>query len=499
MASMDPDVRRRYALSLLSQGADSSPVKHPLAAVARALQGAMGGYVNYRAGEDDKEAGAQMFASLPGLSSGAAPEMPSAPQGQPAMQPDMSQPRGIRNNNPLNIEAGNFTQGQPGFAGSDGRFAKFASMDQGVGAANKLLDVYQNKHGLNTVAGIVGRWAPSSDGNNVSSYAANVSKQLGIDPNAPIPPEMRQQLIAAMGQHENGRPVPMGQPQQMAQAQPTAQMPARQQTQIPPDVAQTIRQLGADPRTRSQAWQLYLQYAKPVDTLDQEAKRLDIEAKKKGLQAAPTTKVVKQADGSEVALQWDTKSESWLPLKAPEGGNPVANPKLTEQQSKDVGFYNRGEKILPRLEQQDKDLTDVLSAVGGSVTNYAKSDKYRQAEQTGRELLAVILRKDTGAAVTPSEFQMYGDIYLPKPGDDQATIEQKRVARKTAIEGLRMGLGTADIIFKSREAMEAAKGTPTQAAPAAPAKQAPKAGETMDGYRFKGGDPSKRENWEQVI
>jgi hypothetical protein len=32
-------------------------------------------------------------------------------------------PRGIRNNNPLNIEAGDFTKGQPGFTGSDGRFA----------------------------------------------------------------------------------------------------------------------------------------------------------------------------------------------------------------------------------------------------------------------------------------------------------------------------------------------------------------------------------------
>ncbi len=117
-------------------------------------------------------------------------------------------PRGYRNNNPLNIEAGNFTQGQPGFNGSDGRFAKFASMDQGAAAASKLLDVYQNKHGLNTVNGILNRWAPPSDGNNVSAYAANVSKQLGIDPNTPVPPEMRQQLIAAMAQHENGRPMP---------------------------------------------------------------------------------------------------------------------------------------------------------------------------------------------------------------------------------------------------------------------------------------------------
>lgn len=296
--SPETDLRRRWALLQMQMGADASPVDHPMQAVARALQGAMGGYVAGKAASEDKAAGAAMFSSLPGLGSpqvaapAAAPE--AAPMAAPAtMQPmgntpvagnDMSVPRGLRNNNPLNIEAGNFTQGQPGFSGSDGRFAKFASMEGGVGAANKLLDTYQNKHGLNTVNGILSRWAPTSDGNNVSAYAQNVSKQLGIDPNAPIPPEMRPQLIAAMAKHENGRPIdlgqvqaalqPQGQPQapvtpqqpgvQVAQAQnPPA--PNRASTQIPPDVQATIQKLGADPRTRGQAWQLYLQYAKPTE------------------------------------------------------------------------------------------------------------------------------------------------------------------------------------------------------------------------------------------
>jgi hypothetical protein len=36
-----------------------------------------------------------------------------------------SAPRGIRNNNPLNLETSSFTQHQPGFTGSDGRFGQF--------------------------------------------------------------------------------------------------------------------------------------------------------------------------------------------------------------------------------------------------------------------------------------------------------------------------------------------------------------------------------------
>lgn len=120
-----------------------------------------------------------------------------------ASRTDPSLPRGLRNNNPLNIEAGSFTQGQPGFVGSDGRFAKFEAPEQGMAAANKLLDSYQAK-GLNTPAAIIGRWAPQGE-NNSAAYAATVAKKLGIGPNDQITPEMRPALIAAMSEVENGK------------------------------------------------------------------------------------------------------------------------------------------------------------------------------------------------------------------------------------------------------------------------------------------------------
>lgn len=149
------------------------------------------------------------------------PPVPSLPAST-ATTADASAPRGVRNNNPLNIEDGDFAQSQPGYAGSDGRFAKFAAPEHGVAAADALLNTYQTKHGLNTVAGIVGRWAPSSDGNDTKAYAAHVASQLGIGPNDPVPPEMRQQLIAAMAQHENGRPLAAAPTGLLAPIQPPA-------------------------------------------------------------------------------------------------------------------------------------------------------------------------------------------------------------------------------------------------------------------------------------
>lgn len=138
-----------------------------------------------------------------------------APQAQPQPSAGLgagnkSLPRAMRLNNPGAIEDGPYAKSMPGYAGSDGRYAVFDSPEAGYGAMNRLLDTYTSKHGLNTVAGIINRWAPaSSDNNDTSGYTAYVAKRLGVDPNAPIPPEARSGLAQAMAYYENGREVPM--------------------------------------------------------------------------------------------------------------------------------------------------------------------------------------------------------------------------------------------------------------------------------------------------
>lgn len=119
-----------------------------------------------------------------------------------------SLPRGLRNNNPGNIEDGAFARSMPGYTGSDGRFATFATLDDGGHAMQQLLGNYGAK-GLNTVQSIVNRWAPPGE-NDPSSYAGTVAKHLGIGPHDPIDttnPQVLAKLSSAMAQVENGRPV----------------------------------------------------------------------------------------------------------------------------------------------------------------------------------------------------------------------------------------------------------------------------------------------------
>jgi hypothetical protein len=113
-------------------------------------------------------------------------------------------PRGIRNNNPLNIEYRS-TNGWEGQTGSDGRFARFRTPEQGIRAGVVTLQTYASR-GLNTVAEIIGTWAPPSE-NNTSAYAASIARAIGVGPNDPIDtrdPRVLTQMIAGMIQIENG-------------------------------------------------------------------------------------------------------------------------------------------------------------------------------------------------------------------------------------------------------------------------------------------------------
>jgi len=88
---------------------------------------------------------------------------PASASGQPAQQPMSGAPRGIRNNNPGNIEDGPFAKSMPGYAGTDGRFAIFQNPQAGQQAMDRLLTSYGNR-GINTPQAIAARWAPSGDG-----------------------------------------------------------------------------------------------------------------------------------------------------------------------------------------------------------------------------------------------------------------------------------------------------------------------------------------------
>ncbi|MCY1741154.1 hypothetical protein [Ensifer sp. SL37] len=117
---------------------------------------------------------------------------------------------------------------------------------------------------------------------------------------------------------------------------------------------------------------------------------------------------------------------------------------LTESQSKDTLYATRATNALPLLNQYEDNLMSLPEAAAGAIPfnlgNYAQSQEYQLARDAGRDFLATILRKDTGAAITSQEEDIYGKMFLPQPGDKPATIQAKRQRRALAVEAIKAGM-----------------------------------------------------------
>ena len=128
--------------------------------------------------------------------------------------------RGVRNNNPGNIDYNkrNDWQGQLGLEPKVGkstpRFALFDSPENGIRALAKLLINYRGKDGepgvgapgIDTVLETIHRWAPPVE-NDTGAYVAQVAEAVGVSPIQSInikDPRTLTAMVTAIIKHENG-------------------------------------------------------------------------------------------------------------------------------------------------------------------------------------------------------------------------------------------------------------------------------------------------------
>lgn len=146
------------------------------------------------------------------------------------------------------------------------------------------------------------------------------------------------------------------------------------------------------------------------------------------------------------------------------GGKP-----LTEGQSKDTVFATRAEGALTVLDKVDTALTSFPERVAENdptgLVRGMQTPEFQQAQQSGLEFLQAILRKDTGAAITPAEQQEYGRVYLPQPGDGPQIIEQKRASRRRALEAIKAGM-PPQAILNQEIALQRSAAPPSASPPA---------------------------------
>ena len=107
-------------------------------------------------------------------------------------------PRGIRNNNPLNIRKGCSWRGERPVQ-TDKAFEEFVSMEWGIRAAFKLLRNHitgfkGTRPKMNTLRKLIGVWAPPSE-NATTKYVDFVASHVGLLPSDIINPDDRTLMV----------------------------------------------------------------------------------------------------------------------------------------------------------------------------------------------------------------------------------------------------------------------------------------------------------------
>ena len=209
-----------------------------------------------------------------------------------------------------------------------------------------------------------------------------------------------------------------------------------------------------------------------------------------------------QEDGTWIAL----------PKKAAMGGPIVAQPvtgadgkplqgmakPLTEGQAKATKFSARmadASTAVAALEAQGVSSANLRTkAAGSDWTNWLASAEGQQYKQAASNWLSANLRDESGAAIGILEENKDYRKFFPQLNDDPGTIAQKARSRRVAEEAMLAEAGPGakmvrGILQKSGGAAGAGSGNAGSARP--------QAGAVVDGFRFKGGNPADKANWEK--
>lgn len=123
------------------------------------------------------------------------------------------------------------------------------------------------------------------------------------------------------------------------------------------------------------------------------------------------------------------------------GGNiQITEPKVTLDEKKAMTFADRmttSGDIIDRLGDVATDKGEVMkSQIPLGIGNMLVSEDFQQFDQARRDFINAQLRRESGAVISPEEFDNANKQYFPQPGDGPEVLAQKARNRRIAIEGM---------------------------------------------------------------
>jgi hypothetical protein len=190
-----------------------------------------------------------------------------------------------------------------------------------------------------------------------------------------------------------------------------------------------------------------------MDQFDQHYKQatLDLARRKQDLEErAPRGQVLDTANGPMIV---DPRTGEGRPVMSGGAAVPPKDKGLNDTQAKANLFGTRMQEAEKIIEQQAeagvnrpgavKSIAESIPVIGGALGAVVNADPtglirpsapQQQVEQAQRDFINAVLRRESGAAIAPSEFDSAQKQYFPSVGDGPEVIAQKAANRRRATE-----------------------------------------------------------------
>jgi len=168
-----------------------------------------------------------------------------------------------------------------------------------------------------------------------------------------------------------------------------------------------------------------------------------------------TLKEVTDASGATSLVKFNPRTGEVAPVAGPgltTAGAPPTNPfaagpKLNQDQSKSATMVDRMNAANQTIEKNKDINSGFFGAIGGAASaipmvrdsvlfNAVATPERQQVVQAQRNFVNAILRVESGASISQSEFDNAQRQYFPQSGDSKAVIDQKRQNRVIAMQGM---------------------------------------------------------------
>lgn len=144
----------------------------------------------------------------------------------------------------------------------------------------------------------------------------------------------------------------------------------------------------------------------------------------------------REAEADRLGLKGEDRTQYIVNGRIPTGAE-----KQTGEQANAATFATRmfeSNKILsdPAIYGAGLGVAGVASGISSAIPgigNMLVPEKYQMYDQAKRDFVNAVLRKESGAAISQSEFDNADKQYFPRPGDSAKVIAQKEKNRDTAI------------------------------------------------------------------